>query len=115
MSPVGASSEACVRPLEVADLPEAAVVSAAAFGLDFADAAAAARWRQRVAYGVQTDPDGTFVAARDGRIIGVAQALQRERLDCLSLLTAPRRTERGRRACADGQRPALRHPTVPRA
>jgi GNAT superfamily N-acetyltransferase len=72
--------------LEIADLPAAAAVSAAAVGLDVSDDAAAQRWRERVAHPLRTDPDGCFVAERHGRIIGVSQALKRERLWCLSLL-----------------------------
>jgi GNAT superfamily N-acetyltransferase len=44
------------------------------------------RWRGRVAYVLSTDPDGAFLAECDGRVVGVAQALKRERLWSLSLL-----------------------------
>src|ERR1700693_3807360 len=76
-----------VRRLEPSDLPGAAAVSAAAFDVDLTDDAGARRWSERIAYPLTLDPDGAFVAERDGRIIGVAQALRRERLWCLSLLT----------------------------
>src|SRR5437764_15027107 len=75
-----------IRRMEAADLSGAAAVSAAAFGIDISEEAAADRWQQRVAHLLRTDPDGASVAERDGRVIGVAQALLRERLWCLSLL-----------------------------
>jgi ribosomal protein S18 acetylase RimI-like enzyme len=75
-----------VRTMQSADLPAAMAASAAAFGLDITDGAEELRWRQRMAYGLSSDPEGSFVAERDGRVIGVAQALRRERLWCLSTL-----------------------------
>jgi ribosomal protein S18 acetylase RimI-like enzyme len=76
-----------VRPFEPADLDDAAAVAASAFGLDLPDAAATERWRGRVAHAATTDPDGAFVAVAGGRIVGAAEAVRRERLWCLSLLT----------------------------
>jgi predicted N-acetyltransferase YhbS len=67
-------------------VPAAAAVSAAAFGFDISEPDAARNWRERIAYPLTTDPEGAFVAERDGRVIGVAQAIVRERLWCLSLL-----------------------------
>jgi ribosomal protein S18 acetylase RimI-like enzyme len=75
-----------IRGLELPDIPDAAEISAAAFGFDISQPAAARRWQQRLAHLVGTDPGGGFVAERHGRVIGVAQALRRERLWCLSLL-----------------------------
>jgi ribosomal protein S18 acetylase RimI-like enzyme len=75
-----------LRAFEASDLEVAAAVAAAAFGFDIGEAAAAARWRARVAYPLETDPDGAYLAELDGEIVGVAQAIQRERLWCLSLL-----------------------------
>jgi predicted N-acetyltransferase YhbS len=69
------------------DLPAAAAVSAASFGLDISEDAALHRWRDRIAYPLQTDPEGALVAEQDGRVIGVAEAIRRERLWCLSLLS----------------------------
>ena len=69
------------------DLAAATVISAAAFGLDLGDPASGARWRARVEHGLEHDPGGAFVAERHGRIIGIAEAIRRERLWCLSLLT----------------------------
>jgi ribosomal protein S18 acetylase RimI-like enzyme len=76
-----------VRPLEPADLAAAAAVGAAAFGIDITAEHARDRWRGRVAHALSTDSGGAFVAVRDGAIVGVAEALVRERLWCLSLLT----------------------------
>jgi predicted N-acetyltransferase YhbS len=67
-------------------LPEAATVSAAAFGFDISDPDRARGWQDRVAFAMTTDPDGAFVAQRDGQVLGVAQVIVRERLWCLSLL-----------------------------
>lgn len=73
--------------METSDLPGAAAASAAAFDVDLTEDESRRRWSERIAYPLTLDPDGAFVAERDGRIIGVAQALRRERLWCLSLLT----------------------------
>ena len=62
-------------------------ISAAAFGVDLADEAASRRWRSRIEHPVALDPEGMLVAEHGGRIVGVAQAIRRERLWCLSLLT----------------------------
>jgi ribosomal protein S18 acetylase RimI-like enzyme len=75
-----------IRPFRPADLDGAAAVSAAAFGVDLSDARVNRRWRQRVGYLLKTDPDGAFVAERAEEIVGVAEAMRRERLWCLSLL-----------------------------
>jgi ribosomal protein S18 acetylase RimI-like enzyme len=69
------------------DLEPAARVSAAAFGRDLdRDSDGARRWRERIAYPWRTDPGGAFVAELHGRVIGVAQAIVRERVWCLSML-----------------------------
>lgn len=83
---MSAGDELRIRPLERADLPAVATVSAAAFEFEITDAAQAQRWEERLAYPIATDPEGVFVAERAGRVIGAAQALVRERLWCLSLL-----------------------------
>jgi GNAT superfamily N-acetyltransferase len=75
-----------IRALEAADLATASTVTAASFGIDLREPATADRLRARLAHPLLTDPDGGFVAERDGRLIGVAQAVVRERLWCLSLL-----------------------------
>jgi GNAT superfamily N-acetyltransferase len=61
-------------------------VAAAAFEFDISDPAVADRWGERLAHLVGTDPDGAFVAERDGRVIGVAESMRREQLWCLSML-----------------------------
>jgi GNAT superfamily N-acetyltransferase len=67
-------------------LEAAARVAAAAFSRDFGDEGVARRWRERIAYPWQTDPGGAFVAEIDAQVIGVAEAIVRERLWCLSML-----------------------------
>src|SRR5690242_463654 len=81
------SSVLTVRPFELSDLHEAGDVSAAAFEFDISDPALGDRWRGRLAHTLRTDPEGCFVAEQDGRVVGVAQAMVRERLWCLSLIT----------------------------
>jgi GNAT superfamily N-acetyltransferase len=75
-----------LRAFQTTDLPAAAALSAEAFDLDIGERSVADRWQRRVAYPFSTDPDGAFVAERAGSVIGVVQALRRERLWCLSLL-----------------------------
>lgn len=48
---------------------------------------------------LRTDPDGSFIAERDGELVGVAQALVRERLWCLSTLAV----EPGRQSAGAGR------------
>jgi GNAT superfamily N-acetyltransferase len=72
--------------MQPGDLEPAVGVTAAAFSRDLGDEAGARRWRERIAYPWQTDPDGAFVAELDGQLVGVAQAIVRERLWCLSML-----------------------------
>lgn len=76
-----------VRRLESRDVEDATRVSAAAFEMDLSEPEAAARWRARVGHLLRTDPDGAFVALESGEVVGVAQAMMREGLWCLSLLT----------------------------
>lgn len=75
------------------DVGAAAEVSAAAFDVDLGDAQARERWQERVAYLLDTDAGGAFVAERDGRVIGAASAMLRERLWCLSLLAVDPRVQ----------------------
>lgn len=69
------------------DLQQAGDISAASFDFDVSEPLTGDRWRARLAHLLETDPDGCFVAERDGQVVGVAQAMVRERLWCLSLLT----------------------------
>jgi GNAT superfamily N-acetyltransferase len=71
--------------MEAADVAPVAELTAAAFSRDIDDELTTRRWHDRVAYAMTTDPRGAFVAELDGRVIGVAQAIVRERLWCLSL------------------------------
>lgn len=72
--------------MQAVDLGPAADVAAAAFSKDLSDELAARRWHERVAYAPGTDPDGAFVAELGRDVVGVAQAIVRERVWCLSLL-----------------------------
>lgn len=72
--------------MEPADVQGAASVAAAAFDVELFDREAQRRWIERLSHPLATDPEGAFVAERDARVIGVAEAIRRERLWCLSLL-----------------------------
>jgi GNAT superfamily N-acetyltransferase len=61
-------------------------VAAAAFEVELVERESQRRWIERLGHPLATDPDGAFVAECDGRVIGVAEAIRRERLWCLSLL-----------------------------
>jgi GNAT superfamily N-acetyltransferase len=87
MPPAVDPAQLRLRALEEADLTAAAALAARAFGVDIGDPALAESWRARVAHPLATDPGGCFIAEREGLIIGIAQAIRRERLWCLSLLT----------------------------
>lgn len=75
-----------IRPLEPDDLPAAGELSAAAFGHAGGDEAARERWLERLAHPLHTDPEGAFAAEHDGRVVGLAEAIRRERLWVLSML-----------------------------
>jgi len=68
------------------DLTAAAAVGAAGMGFELDGAEQERRWSERIGYLLGPDPGGAFVAQRDGRVIGVAQAMQREGLWVLSFL-----------------------------
>jgi GNAT superfamily N-acetyltransferase len=72
--------------MELRDIPAAVSASAAAFDFELTDREAAQRWVERIEHPLATDPRGAFVAERDGTVVGVAEAIRRERLWCLSLL-----------------------------
>lgn len=82
-----------LRAFHASDLEVAAALSAAAFELDIREPATAARWRARVGYPLETDPHGAFIAELGGEVVGVAQAIERERLWCLSLLAVHPRAQ----------------------
>jgi len=71
--------------MRTGDLGAVAELTAAAFSWEPGDDLAERRWRERIAYPFTTDPDGAFVAELDGRVIGVAEAIVRERLWVLSM------------------------------
>jgi predicted N-acetyltransferase YhbS len=82
-----------VRPLLPGDVPAADAAAWEALRrlipaefVDHDEAVRAARGRLRVAHLQATDPQGAWVAEQDGRVVGVALALMRERLWGLSLL-----------------------------
>jgi GNAT superfamily N-acetyltransferase len=88
-----------IRSMTLDDLPDAIATSAAAFSLSLTSPEVRNSWAARVAHPLGTDPDGAFVAERGGRIVGVAQAIRRDRLWNLALLTveeAARGTSAGR-------------------
>jgi predicted N-acetyltransferase YhbS len=84
-----------IRPFTEADLPEAATISAEAFELDITDPEKRRLWEQRVRHCLLTDPDGSFVSESDGLISGLGQAVIREQLWLLSLLTVSPSRGRG--------------------
>jgi ribosomal protein S18 acetylase RimI-like enzyme len=75
-----------VRRMDRTDIPAAVSLSAAAFDFELTEPDAADRWVERLEHPLSTDPGGAFVAERDGAVVGVAEAITRERLWCLSLL-----------------------------
>src|SRR5664279_153153 len=75
-----------VRPMGPADLPIAAAVGAAGMEFELEGEEVERRWQERIGYLLGPDPGGAFVAERDGRVIGVAQAMQREAVWVLSFL-----------------------------
>jgi ribosomal protein S18 acetylase RimI-like enzyme len=84
---------ASVRRLAATDLTAVGALAAAAFGIVLDSPRASARWRGRLSHPFETDPGGSFVALEDGRIVGVAQAIQRERLWVLSTLAVDPRAQ----------------------
>ena len=82
-----------IRPMEIRDVDAAFQVSVAAFddlarrkGLPEEPPASVAFGRLRVGRPLRTDPGGSWVAERDGRIVGAASAIVREGVWGLSLL-----------------------------
>lgn len=82
-----------VRALQPEDLPAVADFSASAFGNRLDDEPARRRWLDRLAHPLRTDPAGAFVAERDGRLLGLAEAIRRERLWVLSMLAVDPATQ----------------------
>jgi len=84
--PLPATGHLQIRPLQAADLDPVADLSAAAFGNDLSAESARRRWTERLAHPLATDPGGAFVAEHDGRLVGLAEAIRRERVWVLSML-----------------------------
>lgn len=84
--PIPAAGHLEIRPLKPADLDAVADLSAAAFGNDLSEDAARQSWTERLAHPLRTDPGGAFVAEQDGRPVGLAEAIRRERVWVLSML-----------------------------
>lgn len=84
-----------IRPFTDADLGVAATVSADAFALDISGAEKRRLWEQRVRHCFLTDPGGSFVSETDGVVSGLGQAVIREQLWLLSLLTVSPSSGRG--------------------
>jgi len=73
--------------MSAADIPQAASVALAAFEIDADEPEIHSRWQRNIGYRLSTDPGGSFVTEHQGAVVGVAQALVRERLWILSMLT----------------------------
>jgi ribosomal protein S18 acetylase RimI-like enzyme len=82
----GMRAAASVRPMEAGDVPGAVKLSADAFAFELTDGRLGF-WTMRVEHPLRTDPEGAFVAELDGRLVGVAQALDRDGVWVLTLLT----------------------------
>jgi ribosomal protein S18 acetylase RimI-like enzyme len=79
-------AELRVRQMDADDVVQAVETAASAFQTDLSNPADWRWFHGRAEHLLATDPDGSFVAERDGRIVGVAQAMLRDRLWCLSML-----------------------------
>jgi GNAT superfamily N-acetyltransferase len=69
------------------DLEQAVDVAARAFEFEFTEPSERDGWVRRLGHALSTDPHGCFVAVERRRVVGVAQAIRREQLWNLSLLT----------------------------
>lgn len=83
-----------VRAMVPADVPIAAAVGAAGMDFQLNGEEDVRRWQERIGYLLDPDPGGAFVAERDGHVIGVAQAMQRDALWVLSFLAVDPGTHR---------------------
>jgi GNAT superfamily N-acetyltransferase len=69
------------------DVEQSVDVAARAFEVEFSSDEERAGWIRRLRHALSTDPDGCFVSTERRRVTGVAQAIRREQLWNLSLLT----------------------------
>jgi hypothetical protein len=76
------------------DVAQVVTVATAAFEIDLSDPKRRAGWEWRTRRLLESDPGGAFVTEHDGAVVGVAQALIRERLWILALLTVSPTLER---------------------
>lgn len=89
---MSSAAETTIRPLrpdDRADVAAATIVGRRALASQYPgefDGAPDARQLARTAHAARTTPEGAWVAEADGRVVGVALALLRERLWILSLL-----------------------------
>jgi ribosomal protein S18 acetylase RimI-like enzyme len=84
-----------VRRMTDADIPQVATVSAEAFEIDIATPPARRNWEARLRHSLRTDPEGSLVTESRGVVTGAAQAVIRDRLWILSLLTVSPSAGRG--------------------
>jgi predicted N-acetyltransferase YhbS len=75
-----------VRPMVDADVAQVATVTAEAFETEINSPLRRSIWEQRLRSSLVSDPGGSFVSERAGRLTGAAQAVIRERLWILSLM-----------------------------
>jgi len=69
------------------DVEQCVDVAARAFEVEFSSDEERAGWLRRLGHALSTDPDGCFVSTEHRRVTGVGQAIRREQLWNLSLLT----------------------------
>jgi len=96
MSAVSASVKAPpVRRMTDADIPQAATISAEEFEIEIVTPTARRYWEDRLRHSLRTDPEGSLVTESGGVVTGAAQAVIRDRLWILSLLTVSPSAGRG--------------------
>lgn len=79
-----------LRAFTYEDLPQAVELWAGAFGVELPDEDARLKATQRLAFSLDSDPAGSFAAEIEGRLVGLSQALVKERLWVLSSLAVDR-------------------------
>ena len=75
-----------VRPMVDADIAQVATVTAEAFETEITSPLRRSIWEHRLRSSLDSDPAGSFVSERSGRVTGAAQAVIRDRLWILSLM-----------------------------